>query len=150
MSRNRLQKRSPVWLNSRNVLMFKETRNTFLSCPYMQFLNKVLCIILESSQNFLDGSCSSLVLVEMRRTFQRLYNKKRALFWLSSLSCSSSLFSHILPSHLWTKAPLTKPYKNLWPQEAADCGIPKHARCPVWKAGLCLNRLLYLKINQEA
>lgn len=56
--------------------------------------------VLESLQNFLNGFYSFLLFVEMRCTFQLRYNTKQALLRLSSLSCSSSLFSHILPSHL--------------------------------------------------
>lgn len=59
---------------------------------------------------------------------------------------AAALCSVIFSPHISElKIPLTKPYKKSAPQEAADCGIPKHARCCVWKAGLCRNRAVLFK-----
>lgn len=69
------------------------------------FCHVPMQFFLEPSRNFLDGFHPFLLFVEMHCTFQLLYNTNQALLRLSSLSCSSSLFSHILLSHLWTKAP---------------------------------------------
>lgn len=126
-------------------------------CVFLQFRQRALRrLIHTSSQNpnrrmtallFPPSSSFACVAHSSDDTIQTSRSSLRR----SSLSCSSSRFSHILPLTSLNQSPLTKPYKNLRPRrdQTVECqrvpGAVFKKKGKEKKAGLCSNRAALFK-----